>query len=334
MRDSHRIILGVVASMIIVISDVVLLFGGMDVTAFWIIFAVGMVVIFIPMFLMKGDWVELHDTGIRIKAPMVDLDIPFSKVTGIDCVHGFKPGVRTYGYGGLKRGSGDFVNDALGSYTFAGTTSIPSMIIVRFYDKKERYVAFNSIDDRTTRAIYERIRAETSAGGIEPSDPVTAERNRKKNRSTKRITYGILGVVLATAVIIVVVAMGAGHVDVSLDEDSVSIDATMMKEDILYADITGLELRENMDYGTRIAGLGNSEYLSGNFRNDEFGKYRLAVHRAPDLCVVVYTADKVCVFNMDSNERTEALFEELEKLTSVSKPLYTATVPQGSTIIG
>ncbi|MGN0099101.1 MAG: hypothetical protein ACI38Y_07235, partial [Candidatus Methanomethylophilaceae archaeon] len=78
-----------------------------------------------------------------------------------------------------------------------------------------------------------------------------------------------------------------------------------------YGEIAYVELRTDMDYGDRVGGLGNGKVLTGNFRNDEFGKYRLAIWRAVDECIVVHTTGKTVVFNLENGDTTRAFYEDL-----------------------
>ena len=121
-------------------------------------------------------------------------------------------------------------------------------------------------------------------------------------------------IIVAVAIVIAVVAltMTGGHVDASMDEGGVEVDATMMHEDIPYSDISHIELRDDLDYGVRVGGFGGSDISSGNFRNDEFGSYRLAVHNEVHSFIVVHRTDRsVVVFNLNSRESTESFFVEL-----------------------
>ena len=134
--------------------------------------------------------------------------------------------------------------------------------------------------------------------------------------------------VVAIAVILMFVAwmMTIGNISATLDDDSLSIDATLMHEDVDYGDITYVEIRTDMDYGDRVGGLGNSKVLTGNFRNDEFGKYRLAVWKDVNGCIVVHTTGKTVVFNLESMDTTRAIYEDLleriddASMVSIQKP--------------
>ena len=312
MKDGVKIWAGIAAGMALVFIDVILAVAvGLPMLWFWIVLVVGLVITFVPFLTLKGDWVRLTEDRIEIRAPMANLDIPYRSITAVDCVQDFDVGLRVMGYGGLKRGSGDFSNKTLGGYTLAGDTRIRNMVVVRYSFKgRERYAAFNLVDEATTLSAYQSVKVASEAGSLEV-DPSRREAAERSHRSHKRMTAIVVGIAVIATVIILAVSMTAGHVDVSADDDSVSIDATMLHEDIPYDSITSVELREDMDYGSRVGGLGNSKYLSGNFENDEFGWYHLAVHRDVGTCIVVHHSGGVTVFNLADERSTESLYLEI-----------------------
>lgn len=334
MKDSSRICIGIAAGIaMMALATALLMLDCIQILLFVILMVVSTVVMLVPLASLKGDWVKLMDDRISIQAPMAKFDIPYSSIRSVDCVTGFKPGLRTFGYGGIRKGAGDFTNDTLGAYRFAGDTSIDHMIVVCFTEKgKERYAAFNLVDDRTTLDAYNRIREATSAGLLDLRlDPAKREMNARSHRKMRNALVVVVVVMVALAVAIVALALNMGHVDVSMDEDSLTVDASMMHEDIAYVDITDVELRESMDYGDRVGGLANPHYYSGNFRNDEFGKYRLAVHADVPSVIVVHTTGKTVVFNLSSDSETQAFYQTLsEKVGShvadTTNSSYTASI--------
>ena len=312
MEDGAKVWAGIAASLVIIFSGVGLVMAtDLPMAWFWTVFIIGLAVMFLPFLTLKGDWVTLQADHIEIRAPMAKLDIPYSSITAVDCVQDFDVGLRVMGYGGLRRGSGDFSNKTLGGYTLAGDTRIRNMVVVRYSVKgRDRYAAFNLVDEATTLSAYQSIRVASEAGSLEV-DPSRREAAERSHRSHKRMIAAVVGIAIVATVIVLAISMTAGHVDVSADDDSVSIDATMLHEDIPYDSITSVELREDMDYGSRVGGLGNSKYLSGNFENDEFGRYHLAVHRDVDTCIVVHHSGGVTVFNLGDEGSTESLYLEI-----------------------
>lgn len=278
---------------------------------------VSVVVVFAPLASNNNNWVSMDGNGIIIKAPFVDLSIPYSSIQNADMVTSFKPGIRIIGYGFLRRGSGSFTNEMLGTYTFTGTTTVDRMIVIRSSNKKVDIVAFNLPSAEAIEELFHKIAK--SIGSDSTGMPyLNTEKNKKSYRSTKRIIVALSVVAVIAVAAILIITMTMGHVDAYLDDDSLIIDATGMHKTILYEDINDVELRYDVSYGTRTGGIADSRILTGNFRNDEFGNYHLAVNRDVDACIVVFTEGKTKVFNLHSNEETESFFLILQFRTSGS----------------
>lgn len=318
MNDAAKLGIGIAACTALIIADTALLLAtDMPMWLFWVILAVAIVLVFVPMLSFKGTQASVSGGHLLIKAPFVDLDIPLSSIQAVECRTTFDPGLRRFGYGGIKSGSGDFTNKEFGVYTFAGTTKIPLFIIIRHSGKK--IVAFNAGDEAETMALYREISASTGKGHA----VISSEESEKASKSHRSLKYAmiamvVVGIVIAVAVVALV--MIGGHVSVGMDDDSLEIDATMMHQDIAFSDISSVELRDDVDYGMRVGGYGGADISSGNFRNSEFGNYRLALHNGVDLCIVVHHSGGVTVFNLDSEQSTEDFYHRLS--AAISDPVY------------
>ena len=323
MKGSQKFLAGLVLTTVLNVMDVFLLMNGLiDITLFSVIMLISMILLILPTTFMGGTNVKFEERSIHITAPFVDQEIPYTSVTSFTSVRSLDRGTRVFGYGGLRYGSGDFTNDSLGPYVRAMDSRIPLVIIIK---TGKRTVAFNmgTVEDTTT--ILEELESKIPDVRIETLLPPTPEDKvvfRRKRRTMAAIC------VVAIAVILMFVAwmMTIGNISATLDDDSLSIDATLMHEDVDYGDITYVEIRTDMDYGDRIGGLGNSKVLTGNFRNDEFGKYRLAVWKDVNGCIVVHTTGKTVVFNLGSMDATRAIYEDLMEriddasMVSIQKP--------------
>lgn len=156
-------------------------------------------------------------------------------------------------------------------------------------------------------------------GGRYLKDPNVRPPSASKEDKKKQYIHIGAGVGVA-AVILVIVFMfvGMGSVDATLDDEKLHIDAPMVNRSIYYEDIVDVELRYDMDYGSRIGGFGGTNVSSGNFNNAEFGDYTLAIYNsARSVCIVVEPeSGKMMVFNQGSVEETESFYLELlEKLS-------------------
>lgn len=310
MDDSTKFWVTVLASTLIIVVDAVLVvMSALPMWAFWLILAVTVIMLFVPILSFKGTQASVSDGRLRVKAPFVDMDIPLSSIQAVECRTEFDMGLRMYGYGGISSGSGDFTNREFGSYTFAGTKKIHLFIVVRHSGK--RILAFNVGSETETMALYRELAGISGKAGAVIS-PDESEKAAKDHRTMRNFMVALIIVTVAIVIAVVALTMTGGHVDVSMDEDGVEVDATMMHEDIPYSDISHIELRDDLDYGVRVGGFGGSDISSGNFRNDEFGSYRLAVHNEVHSFIVLHRTDgSVVVFNLDSRGSTESFFVEL-----------------------
>ena len=156
MNDSTKFWCTVLASTLIMVVDAVLVvMSALPMWAFWLILAVAIVLLFIPILSFKGTQASVSDGRLRVKAPFVDVDVPLSSIQAVECRTEFDMGLRMYGYGGISSGSGDFTNREFGSYTFAGTKKIPLFIVVRHGGK--RILAFNVGSEAETMALYREL---------------------------------------------------------------------------------------------------------------------------------------------------------------------------------
>lgn len=320
MNDSTKFWCTVLASTLIMVVDAVLVvMSALPMWLFWLILAVAIVLLFIPMLSFKGTQASVSDGRLRVKAPFVDVDVPLSSIQAVECRTEFDMGLRMYGYGGISSGSGDFTNREFGSYTFAGTKKISLFIVVRHGGK--RILAFNVGSEAETMALYRELAGLSGKVGAVIS-PDESEKAAKGHRTMRNFMVAFIIMAVAIVIAVVALAMAGGHVDVSMDEDGLEVDATMMHEDIQYCDISHIELRNDLDYGVRVGGFGGSDISSGNFRNDEFGSYRLAVHNDVHSFIVVHRTDgSVVVFNLENEESTESFFEELSDRDYTGAPI-------------
>lgn len=143
--------------------------------------------------------------------------------------------------------------------------------------------------------------------GVTSAEPLMTPEDRKLNRNVT-----IVGLVVTAIIIIAVIAfMGSGSVSVTLGDDDLQVKAPLANVDIPYQDIESVEYRENFDTGRRIGGFGGTEICSGNFQNDEFGKYKLASHTSVPDHIIVHYSGGVLAFNLDTAENTQQTYEEL-----------------------
>lgn len=306
MKDSHKLTSGYTMWMILIVADVVLLMAEIiGAGVFTVILIVAMAMIVVPSFFFKGTQIELDTDSMHITAPFVNLDIPYSSITSASYVGSMPAGTRGFGYGGIRYSSGDFSNKPLGGYIRSVDTRVPLIIILK---APKKTVAFNMKTLEETKDVLEELRWRIPCqitGTVPETEP--SERGPLMG---KKGTIAIISSLVVVALVASSLSF-VGHITVSLEEDSLEIDATMMSESVDYDDITYIELRTDMDYGSRVGGLANGKVMTGNFENNEFGRYRLAAWCSVDTCIVIHTTGKTVVFNLEDDGSTEEFYDAL-----------------------
>lgn len=282
-------------------------------------------ILFIPILRIGGAKAEVKDGNLRIKAIMVDLDIPLSSITAVECRDSFRPGIRMFGYGGFKRGSGEFKNAEFPHYTFAGDMRIKKFILIRY--GKDKVAVFNSKDEGYIGSLYTAI-----TEGTDVSAKVSYGTDAASYTRFKRNMVIVICAIAITVIALVAILMNSGHVDVHLEDDALVIDATMMNRTIEYTEIESVELREKFDVGSRVGGFASNKVSTGNFHNDEFGTYKLAIHNGMRPVIVVHCTDgNVVVFDAGSPDGTRTMFEDLQSRIA---PVYPQTTSLRSSASG
>lgn len=200
-------------------------------------------------------------------------------------------------------------------------TSVHAYVVLRH---SRGILVFNSGDEDSTRTLYETLAGQGIPSTVAPADPAVASRTGRKRMW---VIAGIIIFLVVVAVAVILMMFYVGHVNASMDEDGVTVDAFMVHEDIPYDEITGIELVDDMDYGARVGGYAGADYLSGNFKNDDLGRYTLAVHKSTNLCIVVHrTSDSPVVFNLADNDSTRAFYETLSDAVEANRAVTTSSV--------
>ncbi len=122
-------------------------------TVFLVLFAV----VAIPVLALEesgpaGVKVELGDTAVTIKAPMVDRTIAYDDIDTVELDPDFDIGSRISGYGGLEINSGKFRNSEYGQYTLASYASCDTF--VKITKKSGEHIVFNQKNSAETEALY------------------------------------------------------------------------------------------------------------------------------------------------------------------------------------
>jgi len=139
--------------------------------------------------------------------------------------------------------------------------------------------------------------------------PVITEKDRRR---TRLIALGALVAVVATILVVFAFA-DTGDVSATLDEEGLHVEAPFVNKDIPLDEISSVELRDDFDVGRRVGGFGGTRVQSGQFLNDELGRYTLAAYTFVPLHIVVHHSDGVLVLNVDTVEGTQQLYDALQQ---------------------
>lgn len=143
--------------------------------------------------------------------------------------------------------------------------------------------------------------------GADPSNVVVTPADRKRTRKIALAAVGVIAFILVSVFLLI----GSGSVSASLEDDGLQVSAPFVDEHVAYGEISSVELRHGFDDGRRVGGFGGTDISSGNFVNDELGRYVLARYNAVGDCIVVHHSGGVLVFNLDSSDATAQMFEDL-----------------------
>ena len=99
-------------------------------------------------------------------------------------------------------------------------------------------------------------------------------------------------------------------------EEKLSLKSSFYSVDVPYSTITDIELRDTLEKGSRINGIGTFTVAGGHFRNSEFGSYNLFISTKVNSYIVIHSGNVVTVFNMTNVEDTKAAYELLKSKTA------------------
>jgi hypothetical protein len=97
------------------------------------------------------------------------------------------------------------------------------------------------------------------------------------------------------------------------DNTKVTVKALFFNETIEYKDIEDIEIRSDIDYGTRHAGSDFIWVKTGIFSNKEFGNYKCALFSSQKEAIVVKKKDgSYVVFNTKNSDELEDLVNTIK----------------------
>ena len=317
MKSVHWFLVSLFASIALIFGGSVLLISGIiEAPVFVSMICFSIALLLIPLFFIGKGSITQSYAGISIKGPCLDVFIEYSKIRAVEKRENFQTGMKVFGYSGLKFRSGDFSNSEFGKYKFFGRVDVPLFIVVKCDDK---IIVFNDKDVQSTGMLYDTLVSRSHSPGIVTMTQEELLRNAfNHGRFAKTIV--VFSVILAIGIIaFVLLAFSIGHVNVSLDDARINIDATMADQRIYYANIASVEYTDSFDKGSRTGGYSNLDIESGMYRNSEFGYYKLAIHsKVPAYIVIELKDGSHSVFNMDSVDATKTMCQDIKDRVGLS----------------
>lgn len=127
----------------------------------------------------------------------------------------------------------------------------------------------------------------------------------------KRLVLPLIGCTLFCGFLLFM--MFSGDISIEMHDDFIKADASMSASyDVYYQDIHEISLREDLDIGKRVGGVGNLTVNAGRFENQEFGEYKLYSYVKCHEFVVVDTKYGYLVFNGKNENETVELYNQLK----------------------
>jgi len=132
------------------------------------------------------------------------------------------------------------------------------------------------------------------------------------------IVWILLVVMMILLAFLLIILLYTRDIKARLEYDGLHVTGPMLSIRVPFGEIISTEIRDGagvMSYGIRIGGYGGIDRLGGNFRNGEFGNYKLGVRVSVKKNIVVrYMKNKVLVFNLETAELTEKFYSELRRM--------------------
>lgn len=142
----------------------------------------------------------------------------------------------------------------------------------------------------------------------------TSKQDRDIKPNKLKIVISIIGSIVVIGFFVFI--MFTGSIDINLQKTSVTFGATMTTpKTIDYKDIEKLQIKDELQSSRRVGGISNSKIDAGNYKNDEYGKYRRYTNaNSNSYIIIIMKDDSIIVVNDKTEKETKKLYDELVAL--------------------
>ena len=146
---------------------------------------------------------------------------------------------------------------------------------------------------------------------LKRKNPAVQIYSKRQKTENSWLEKGVLIFCLLTAVIVVILLF-TGNITYEYRDRAFSIKASYWADkEIAYEDITQISYTDKNVDGKRVGGFGSFRLQMGNFKNEEYGKYKRYTYTKCDAAVILSTGEDIFVLSGENQEETQALYRKL-----------------------
>ena len=140
------------------------------------------------------------------------------------------------------------------------------------------------------------------------------EQEKEKIRNSRKRNAVIVAVIFIGLTLYQIYSQDSSNVRLSFDKGKFTIRYQQENIQIPYSAIEKVTLEEVTDIGTLIKGDTTKDYQFGVWENSRWGRYVLCIYRTSRKCMVIETADMRYVVNGDTDQASEAMYDQFLEL--------------------
>ena len=136
----------------------------------------------------------------------------------------------------------------------------------------------------------------------------------EEERQKRQRKYTNMLIILAIMIAVSIISFMRDENAVGFDWTETQVTVTDPAENsftVVYADLTSVTLETVSGYGICLDGGKAEGFYYGQWENPQWGRYTLCASTAPNLCIVMRTAETTYVLSYESDEITSALYESI-----------------------